>query len=92
MNCKEKTTLKLSSNINLKAVCDKRIGVYIPIELKPKECRDVRLRDSLSEQQKRQLEKQLFWTDDVREDEELYPNKKENFAMCKDCKHKDICF
>ena len=92
MNCKEKTTLKLSSNIISKAIGEKRIGVYIPVELKPKEYQDVRLRGTLSERQKKQLDKQLFWTDDVWEDEERYPEKKENLELCKDCKYKDICF
>jgi hypothetical protein len=92
MNCKQKTTLKLSSNIISKAIGDKKLGVYIPVELKPKEYKDVRLRDSLSERQKRQLEKQLFWTDDVWENEERYPDRKENVEMCQDCQYKDICF
>lgn len=92
MNCKEKTTLKLLSNIISKEKGEKRIGVYIPIELKPKEFRDVRVRDYLSESQKLQLDKQLFWADDVREDEERYPDKKENIDKCKNCQYRDVCF
>lgn len=92
MKCKGKTTLKIASNIITKEIGDKKLGVYIPVELKSKEHRDVRLRDSLSERQKKQLDKQLFWTDDVWEDEERFPEKMENLEMCKDCKYKDICF
>lgn len=92
MNCKEKTTLKLSSNLITKTICNGKIGVYIPMELKSKEQRDVRLRDYLSENQKKQLDKGLFWTDNIRDEKERYPNKKENFEKCKNCQYKDICY
>lgn len=92
MNCKERTALKLSSNIIPKSLGDGNLGIYVPVELKPQEYKDVRLRNSLSEQQKKQLIKQLFWTDNVHDDKERYPEKKENIKKCNNCQYKDICF
>lgn len=89
MNCDGKTTLKLASNI---IVGKNNVGFYIPIELKPKEYKDVRMAGCLSERQKRQSEKQLFWTDNVKESKERYPDRKENQQKCKDCEFRDICF
>ena len=62
------------------------------MELKSKEYRDVRLRGCLSKRQQMQLDKQLFWTDVVRVDEERYPEKTENVEKCKYCQYKDICY
>lgn len=90
MNCKEKTTLKLSSNIISKY--KGRIGWYIPVELKSKEFRDIRMIDNLSPQQQKQLLKEQFLSKEIREDVERYSEKKENVELCKNCKYKDICF
>lgn len=91
MNCKEKTTLKLSSNVIPNAM-QNWIGLYIPVDLKPQNEIDKRLIDTLSPRQKKQLEKRLFVAKDIRDDEERYPEKKENFELCKDCEYKDICY
>ena len=91
MNCSEKTTLKLTSNI----ICKNRnqsVGLYIPMEMKSKEYKDVRLEHYLSKEQKRQIIKKTFYADDVWEDEERYPNKPENTELCANCPCRDICY
>lgn len=92
MNCQEKTTLKLSSNIVSKELGNGKLGVYIPVDLKLAQYRDARLRDCLSERQKVQADKQLFFADEVITDLQRYPMRKENLQMCKDCEYKDICY
>ena len=92
MYCKEKSTLKLSSNIITKKMGENHLECYLPIELKPKYNRDIRLRPYLSEQQRLQLDKELFYAKKVYDDKEPYPEKKENIENCKNCQYKDICF
>ena len=92
MNCKEKTTLKLSSNVITKGMAQNLMGLYLPMELKSSECRDVRLRPYLSDNQKLQLDKALFYAHEIRDDSVRYPEKEENFNKCKNCEYKDICF
>lgn len=92
MNCKERTSLKLSSNIISEKSGRGCVGVYVPTDLKPNEYKDVRLVHYLTDRQKKQLYKQLFETMRTKEDEKHFPEKKENIEMCKDCEYKDICF
>ena len=90
MKCKQKSSLKLVSNIILKET--KNLELYIPFELKPKEYKDVRVRDQLSPKQKKQHDKELFRAKEIRESFERFPNKIENYEMCRDCEYKDRCF
>ena len=90
MKCKQKSSLKLVSNIILKET--KNLELYIPLELRPKEYKDVRAEHLLSPKQKEQLLKELFRAKEIRESFERFPNKIENYEMCKDCKDKDKCF
>lgn len=93
MKCKEKTTLKLSSNVISQDVDTRgELGWYVPVDLLPKGCHDVRLLHELSEKQRRQIQRELLWAEEIYEDKEKYPDKKENAAICKDCQYKDICF
>ena len=91
MNCKEKTTLKLSSNVITKGMAH-LIGLYLPMDLKSSEYKDNRLEDNLSDNQKLQLDKALFYAHEIRDDSVRYPEKEENFNKCKNCEYKDICF
>ena len=92
MNCNEKTTLKLSPNIISKTKGDKKLGVYIPVELKQAEFRDKRLFGLLTPDQQKQLEKQLFWAQNVYDDNERFPEKLENKEQCRDCIYREICY
>lgn len=92
MNCKEKTTLKLSSNVITKGMAQAGIGLYLPMDLKSSEYKDVRLRLYLTDNQNLQLEKALFYAHEIRDDSVRYPEKEENFNKCKNCEYKDICF
>lgn len=93
MNCNGKTTLKLSSNIIEKSVGSKQIGSYLPPEfIKAKAISDPIIKKTLPERLRNIIDKRLFWTDDVWNDDERFPDKKENSEMCKNCEHRDICY
>ena len=92
MDCKEKTTLKLSSNIISKEIGYKKLGLYIPFDLKPTEYKYPGLREYLTDRQKNQLDKQYFYAKEIIDDELRYPEKEENIEKCRTCQYKDICF
>ena len=92
MNCKERTSLKLSSNIISEKSGRSCVGAYVPAELQPDEFKDERVIHCLTERQRKQVYKRLFETRRIKEDEERFPEKPENIEMCKGCEYRDICF
>jgi hypothetical protein len=48
MNCKERTSLKLSSNIISEKSGRGCVGVYVPTDLKPNEFELIRIKDILA--------------------------------------------
>lgn len=92
MNCKCKSTLKVSSNIIGKG---EAYGVYIPVDLM-KDYTDDGINNidycSLTARQKRQSRKNQFWAGEIRESKGRFSGRKENADLCKNCEYRDICY
>lgn len=91
MPCVLKSDIKLLSNIIRHDEATK-IGYYLPIELKPREYLDVRLVDTLSNAQRKQVMKNMFHAEEVRDTDVRFSDLPENKEMCKDCPYRDICY
>lgn len=89
MFCTLKSDIKLTSNI---VNGRDKIGLYIPSDLMPPEYSDSRLYDRLTEDQKRQYYKRLFYAKEIRDADKRFCELPENADMCNNCPNRDICY
>ncbi|MFI3211473.1 MAG: hypothetical protein R3Y64_10555 [Peptostreptococcaceae bacterium] len=89
MNCKIKSNLKLKSNIVLTSKFDRYKS--IPFDMLEKTHKDVRMFGQLTQYQRNEQEKILFFADKVTTSKERFSEQEDNKEMCNNCIYKDIC-